>query len=114
MGENQTTGRCYLLFAASQRAPRGGLGDLVETFSSEETARRAFRDLRLKDSSATSWAQLAVVDGDKGIQPLCWFGIGAAPTRVSASLLRREGAGRRSRTPAPSGRRSRFSLRRTA
>ena len=104
MGENMTPGRCYLLFAASQRPPRGGLGDLVETFSSEETARRAFRDLRLKDSSATSWAQLAVVDGDRGIRPLCWFGIGATPTRPS----------RRNTTRTPSGRTSRFSLRRTA
>jgi hypothetical protein len=104
MGENKTPNRCYLLFAASQRPPRGGLGDLVDTFSSEETARRAFRDLRLKDSSVTSWAQLAVVDGDKGIQPLCWFGIGATPTR----------AGRRSTSRTPGGRTSRFSLRRTA
>ena len=100
---SQTPGRCYLLFAASQRAPRGGLGDLVQTFSSEETARRAFRELRLEDSSATSWAQLAVVDGDKGIQPLCWFGIGATPPRVGWS-----------RTRTSSGRTSRFSLRRTA
>ena len=104
MGENQISGRCYLLFAASQRPPRGGLGDLVETFSSEETARRAFRDLRLKHSSATSWAQLAVVNGDKGVQPLCWFGIGAAPAR----------AGRRSTTGRADGRTGRFSSRRTA
>ena len=114
MGENKTPGRCYLLFAASQRAPRGGLGDLVETFSSEETARSAFRDLRLKDSSATSWAQLAVVDGDKGIQPLCWFGIGARPTRSPASRMRREGAGSPSMARIAGGRTSRFSLRRTA
>ena len=104
MGEKGTPDRCYLLFAASQRPPRGGLGDLVETFSSEEKARRAFRDLRLREGSATSWAQLAVVDGDKGIEPLCWFGIGARPTRPS----------RRGTTRTPSGRTSRFSLRRTA
>lgn len=104
MDENKTSGKCYLLFAASQRAPRGGLGDLVETFSSEEMARRAFRELRLKDCSATNWAQLAVVDGDRGIRPLCWFGVGATPA----------GAGWRRATRTSGGRTSRFSLRRTA
>ena len=114
MGENKNPGTCYLLFAAAQRAPRGGLGDLVETFSSEETARSAFRDLRLKDSSPTSWAQLAVVDGDNGIQPLCWFGIGATPTRSPVSRMGGPGAGSASRARTAGGRTSRFSLRRTA
>ena len=82
--------RCYLLFAGSQQAPRGGLGDLVGTFSSEATARRAFRIIRLEQTSQRSWAQLAVVEGDHGIRPLCWFGIGAMPARKRASVARPE------------------------
>lgn len=75
------TKQWYLLFAGSEQTPRGGLADLVQTFSSDETARRAFREMRLTNGSAGSWAQLAVVDAVKGIRPLCWFGIGATPNR---------------------------------
>ena len=77
----QIASRWYLLFAGSGHAPRGGLGDLVQTFVSEEMACTAFRERRLTDGSASSWAQLVVVDGEKGVQPLCWFGIGATPNR---------------------------------
>ena len=73
--------RRYLLFAGTRQPPKGGLSDLVDTFTSEEAARRAFRELRLRTVSTTSWAQLAVVDGHAGIRPLCWFGIGAEPGR---------------------------------
>ena len=81
-GRPDTTGqesRRYLLFAGTQQPPNGGLGDLMDTFTSEEAARRAFREVRLGTSSTTGWAQLAVVDGHDGIKPLCWFGIGAGP-----------------------------------
>ena len=87
--EDEHPPRCYLLFAGSP-APQGGLGDLVETFTSEATARQAFRHLRLSQSSASSWAQLAVVDGHHGIRPLSWFGIGAAPARTPMTFPRPE------------------------
>jgi hypothetical protein len=73
--------RSYLLFAGSDAVPRGGLSDLVGAFTSEVTARHAFRDIRRNESSQKSWAQLAVVDDDRGIRTLSWFGIGAAPSR---------------------------------
>ena len=73
--------RYYLLFAGTDAVPRGGLSDLVGTFTSEVAARRAFRDIRLKETSKTSWAQLAVVDDARGTRTLSWFGIGAAPSR---------------------------------
>ena len=88
--DDQDQPRCYLLFAGSQPAPQGGLGDLVETFTSEATARQAFQHLRVNGSSARSWAQLAVVDGRHGIRPLCWFGIGATPARTSLTSARPE------------------------
>ena len=72
--------RCYLLFAGVSQSPRGGLGDLVGTFTSEDTARQAFQDIRLNGGTPWSWAQLAVVEGEE-IKPLCWFGIGATPAR---------------------------------
>ena len=74
-------GRRYLLFAGTQQPPIGGRGDLVDTFMSEEAVRRAFREIRLRTSATTSWAQLAVVDCQQGVKPLCWFGIGAEPER---------------------------------
>ena len=77
---------CYLLFAGSQQTPRGGLGDLVGAFPSEVAAREAFRSLRLSQTSASSWAQLAVVEGDQGIRALSWFGIGATPARTPVTF----------------------------
>lgn len=74
-------GRRYLLFAGTQQRPNGGLGDLVETFTSEEAARNAFLEIRLRTSAPTSWAQLAVLDESQRLQPVCWFGIGAEPDR---------------------------------
>ena len=79
---------CYLLFAGSQPAPHGGLGDLVGTFTSEATARQAFRDLRLSQVSASSWGQLAVVDAHHGLRPLAWFGIAATPATTPRTLRR--------------------------
>jgi hypothetical protein len=76
------TGKRYLLFAGTQQPPNGGLADLVDTFTSEEAARQAFRDVRLRMSSPTSWAQLALVDERHGVKPMCWFGIGAEPERL--------------------------------
>ena len=79
-------GRRYLLFAGTVQPPNGGLGDLVDTFMSEEAARRAFREIRLRTSSTTTWAQLAVVEPRLGVRPLCWFGIGAEPERCPPAL----------------------------
>ena len=81
---------CYLLFAGSQQTPQGGLGDLVGAFTSEAAARDAFRHLRLSQTSASSWAQLAVVDGTHGIRALSWFGIGATPDRTPVTFPRSE------------------------
>jgi hypothetical protein len=85
LADNQDRQLCYLLFAGSQQTPQGGLGDLVGAFASEVAAREAFRHLRLSQTSASSWAQLAVVDGDHGIRALSWFGIGATPARASVT-----------------------------
>jgi len=74
-------GACYLLFCGSHGPPRGGLGDLVQAFTSERAARQAFHDLRVEGQSHGTWAQLAAVDRDLRIKPLCWFGIGATPRR---------------------------------
>ena len=96
----------YLLFAGAHQVPHGGLGDLVQTFDSGEMARSAFRGMRLKQRSAASWAQLAVVDS-KGIQPLCWFGIGATPsagaTLLTEEHLRDSGRRHRKRSSAKEG-----------
>jgi hypothetical protein len=88
LADNEDPRLCYLLFAGSQRTPQGGLGDLVAAFTSEVAAREAFRQLRLSQTSASSWAQLAVVDGDHGIRPLSWFGIGATPARTPVTFPR--------------------------
>jgi hypothetical protein len=82
VAEDEKRVRCYLLFAGSQQSPHGGLGDLVGIFTSEAMARQAFRNLRLSQTSASRWAQLAVVDGDRGPRALSWFGIGATPART--------------------------------
>ena len=81
---------CYLLFAGSQQTPQGGLGDLVGAFASEVAAREAFQHLRLSRTSASSWAQLAVVDASHGLRPLSWFGIGATPARTPVTSPRPE------------------------
>lgn len=100
--------RWYLLFAGTEPVPRGGLADLVQTFSSDETARNAFREIRLANGSAGSWAQLAVVDAVNGIQPLCWFGIGATPNRSSTLVLTPEASVSRGRARRARRRSSRF------
>ena len=86
--DNEDPRLCYLLFAGSQQTPQGGLGDLVGAFTSEAAAREAFRHLRLSQTSASSWGQLAVVDGDHGIRALSWFGIGATPARAPVTFPR--------------------------
>jgi hypothetical protein len=72
----------YLLFAGNQQRPNGGLGDLVQTFTSEQAARDAFLEIRLRTSAPTNWAQLAVLDESQRLKPVCWFGIGAEPERT--------------------------------
>ena len=110
----QRGSRCYLLFAGSLQGPRGGLADLVQTFNSAADARNAFREIRLKDGSPATWAQLAVVDGATGMQPLCWFGIGATPNRSSTRALHPEAVGSDGTARTARQRSSRFQLRRTA
>ena len=88
-GEEEDRSRCYLLVAGREQKPKGGLADLIGAFTSEETARQAFRLMRLDQSSASSWAQLAVVDGH-GIRALSWFGIGATPARTPVTFARPE------------------------
>ena len=75
------TTRCYVLFGGREEPPRGGLGDLVQISDCEQTMRNAFREMRLDRAVGWSWGQLAVFDGERGVQPLCWFGIGAKPER---------------------------------
>ena len=104
--------RWYLLFAGSEQVPRGGLGDLVQTFGSDDTARTAFLELRLRGDSAARWAQLVMVDGEKGLQPLCWFGIGAAPNDSSARFMHCDGAVGQARARTAKRRTSRLQLRR--
>ena len=89
----------YLLFAGAQHSPKGGLGDLVETFNCEETARTAFREMRLRKDSGRAWAQLAVVNQKSGIRPLCWFGIGATPNHKPTFSRRANDLTSRRRTP---------------
>ena len=103
--------RWYFLFAGSEQAPRGGLGDLVQTFDSEQPARRAFREMRLRGTSAACWAQLAVVDAANGIQPLCWFGIGATPNQNLALSARQNDVPSRRMTRTSRFRPSRFQRR---
>ncbi len=81
------TGPCYLLFAGADAVPMGGMADVVGIFPSEEEARAAFRRVRLETAtSPSSWAQLAVVQGENGIKPLCWFGIGATPAPIHRAI----------------------------
>src|SRR5687768_11691700 len=90
VADDENRMRCYILFAGSHQTPQGGLGDLVGAFASEAAAREAFRHLRLSETSARTWAQLAVVDGDHGIRALSWFGIGATPARTPVAFSRPE------------------------
>lgn len=62
----------YLLFAAPAGRPRGGTGDLVRVFTCEETARAAFRAVRLQ-SGGQGWAELAALDAAGRLRRLCWF-----------------------------------------
>ena len=74
-----TDAPCYLLFAGvSNYPPLGGLGDLMRTFTCEEAAREAFHELRVQRVSKGTWAQLAMIDVQSGVRPVCWFGTGAA------------------------------------
>ena len=83
----EATGPCYLLFAGADAVPMGGMADLVGAVTSEKAARAAFRRVRLETAtSPSSWAHLAVVRGEDGIKPLCWFGIGATPTPIHRAV----------------------------
>jgi len=92
--DRSTDAPCFLLFAGvAHLPPLGGLGDLVGTFDSEEAARKAFHELRVAGLSKGSWAQLAMIEVQSGVRPVCWFGTGApgrAPHVLSASTEVRE------------------------
>lgn len=49
----------------------------MRTFTCGEAARQAFHELRVQRVSGT-WAQLATIDVQSGVRPVCWFGTGAA------------------------------------
>ncbi len=82
-------GRTLLLFAGLHDAPRGGAGDLVGWFDSEEEALAAFRELRLTRSDEEGWAQLVALD--RGARPRlrAWFGRPEAERRLRVVAGRR-------------------------
>lgn len=78
----QSPRRWYLLFAGSEQMPRGGLGDLVQTFGSEDVARTAFLALRLKGDSVPAGLSSLWWTGRRGSNRSA--GSGSAPLRTAA------------------------------
>ncbi|MDQ6725783.1 MAG: hypothetical protein M3256_02035 [Actinomycetota bacterium] len=64
----------YMLFAGVGNEPGGSSRHVVANFRDEETARQAFRALRLGHSQPADWAEVAVVEPSGGLRQLCWFG----------------------------------------
>lgn len=95
-----TSTRQYLLFGGAGGGA-GGLRDLVGAFSTESSAKDAFRGVRLSPDFRGGWAELVVLQPDGTMKPVCWFG--RAPSDSSslgppAPAVRRKRA--RSRWPA--------------
>lgn len=63
-----------LLFAGLHAQPRGGAGDLVGWFDSDDEARAAFRDARAERSDGDGWAELVALDGGSRPALRAWFG----------------------------------------
>ncbi len=66
--------------AAGQEVGLGAPTASSATFTSEEAARNAFREIRLRTSAPIRWAQLAVVDENRR-SSRCACSIGAEPGR---------------------------------
>ena len=63
-----------LLFAGLHGLSRGGGGDLVGWFESEDDARAAFRELRTTRSDEDGWAELVALAAGGRTVTLAWFG----------------------------------------
>jgi hypothetical protein len=63
-----------LLFAGLHGSPRGGAGDLVGWFESEDDARAAFRELRVTRSDEDGWAELVALGRGGRPTMVAWFG----------------------------------------
>ena len=75
----------YLLFGALHQDTRGGTGDLMAVYGSEEAARQAFVDLRQQRADRDGWAELSVLDGRGRVTRVAWFGMARrARSRVVA------------------------------
>jgi hypothetical protein len=64
----------YLLFAGHHGEPKRGAGTIVATFSSQDQARAAFRQMRLNLANGEGWAELAAVSNRGPARRLSWFG----------------------------------------
>ncbi len=91
----------YLLFAGRHGEPTGAAGALVAAFASQEDARAAFRQARLRLSDVEGWAELTVVRDGAKAKPVSWFGQGT-PRRDQPFkwLLAGEAYGADSATPS--------------
>ena len=75
--ENVTRRRAeprVLLFAGLHDQPRGGAGDLVGWFESEDEGRAAFLELRTTRSDEDGWAELVALGSGRRPRMLAWFG----------------------------------------
>ena len=68
-----TSNRQYLLFGGTGGGA-GGLRDLVGAFTTEATAKDAFRSLRLSPDFRGGCAELVVLQPEGRMKPVCWFG----------------------------------------
>ena len=76
LGERAGTTTLYLLFAGRHSEPTRAAEALVAAFASQDEARAAFRQARLRLSDAEGWAELAVVTDGATPRPVSWFGQG--------------------------------------
>jgi len=74
----------YLLFAGRHGDAARGVSNLVATFASQEEARAAFRQARLKLSDVEGWAELSAVSAGGRPKKISWFG---APRHRSTNPL---------------------------
>jgi hypothetical protein len=97
----------YLLFTSTGVGGAGGSGDLARTFTDEAQARAAFRNVRLAPAYRHGWAELAALDVNGRVAPVCWFGVRspvvppATPAPTPAPPAQRRGPFRRRRAVVP-------------
>jgi hypothetical protein len=77
----------YLLFAGHHGEPKRGAGAIVATFSSQDEARAAFRQVRLNLANGEGWAELASVSNAGPVRRLSWFGQEAGRSVSFAPVL---------------------------